>query len=88
VASFVEEYKRTITAFEDTILVVTQSPIGAAPGTQRTHVIAWLRVEHPDQRRWHVCHETIYQAVYNPARGGLSRELTKKLRRWYGLSGQ
>jgi IS30 family transposase len=27
-----------------------------------------------------VCHETIYQALYNPAKGGLSRQLTKKLR--------
>jgi IS30 family transposase len=43
-------------------------------------ISAWLRVEHPDQTRWHVCHETIYQAVYNPARGGLSRQFTKKLR--------
>ena len=32
VASFVEDYKRTITAYEDTILVITQTPIrwGAA----------------------------------------------------------
>jgi IS30 family transposase len=27
-----------------------------------------------------VCHETIYQALYNGANGGLSRQLTKKLR--------
>ena len=41
---------------------------------------AWLRLEHPDRPGWHLCHETIYQAVYNPARGGLSRQFTKKLR--------
>jgi transposase, IS30 family len=28
---------------------------------------AWLRTEYPDQPRWHVCHETIYQA-YTTAR--------------------
>jgi IS30 family transposase len=43
-------------------------------------ISAWLRLEHPDQLSWHVCHETIYQAVYIPARGGLSRQFTKKLR--------
>lgn len=29
---------------------------------------------------WHVCHETIYQALYRGSRGGLSRTLTKRLR--------
>jgi transposase-like protein len=29
---------------------------------------------------WHLCPETIYQALYLPARGGLTRELTRKLR--------
>ena len=43
-------------------------------------ISGWLRQEHPDESGWHVCHETIYQAVYNPARGGLSRYFTKKLR--------
>lgn len=43
-------------------------------------ISAWLRREHPERTGWHLCHETIYQAVYNPARGGLSRQLTKKLR--------
>jgi IS30 family transposase len=43
-------------------------------------ISAWLREEFPDRRRWHVCHETIYQALYNGGRGGLSRQLTKKLR--------
>lgn len=43
-------------------------------------IAAWLRVEFPDRARWHVCHETIYQALYNGAKGGLSRQLTKKLR--------
>src|SRR5204863_4522750 len=43
-------------------------------------ISAWLRLEHPDRPTWHLCHETIYQAVYNPARGGLSRAITRKLR--------
>jgi IS30 family transposase len=43
-------------------------------------IAAWLRTEFPDRPRWHVCHETIYQALYNGATGGLSRQLTKKLR--------
>jgi IS30 family transposase len=43
-------------------------------------ISAWLRLTYPEQPRWHLCHETIYQAVYNPARGGLSRHFTKKLR--------
>lgn len=43
-------------------------------------IAAWLRTEHPDRPRWHVCHETIYQALYNRGRSGLNRQLTKKLR--------
>ncbi|MBO0693973.1 MAG: IS30 family transposase [Acidimicrobiaceae bacterium] len=43
-------------------------------------IAAWLRSEYPNRRRWHVCHETIYQALYSGARGGLSRRLTAKLR--------
>jgi IS30 family transposase len=43
-------------------------------------IAAWLRTEFPSRRTWHVCHETIYQALYRGGRGGLSRELTKRLR--------
>jgi len=43
-------------------------------------IAAWLRTEFPDRPRWHVCHETIYQALYNGANGALSRQLTMKLR--------
>lgn len=43
-------------------------------------IAAWLREEYPDRLTWHVCHETIYQALYNGGGGALSRELTKKLR--------
>jgi transposase, IS30 family len=43
-------------------------------------IAAHLRLEFPDQPSWHLCHETIYQALYRGSRGGLSRQLTKRLR--------
>ena len=43
-------------------------------------IAAWLRTEYPDRREWHLCHETIYQALYLGRKGGLSRALTAKLR--------
>jgi transposase, IS30 family len=39
-----------------------------------------LRSAFPDRPAWHVCHETIYQALYRGARGGLNRRLTGRLR--------
>ncbi len=39
-----------------------------------------LRVEFPDQPERHLVPETIYQAIYRPELGGLSRELPKALR--------
>ena len=43
-------------------------------------IAAWIRVTFPDQPAWHLCHETIYQALYRGGRGGLSRLLTRRLR--------
>lgn len=43
-------------------------------------IAAWLRSEFPDRHGWHVCHETIYQALYHGGKGGLSRALTRRLR--------
>ena len=40
----------------------------------------WLRDTYPQRRSWHVCHETIYQALYWPGNSGLTRTLTKHLR--------
>lgn len=40
----------------------------------------WLRETHPLKKSWHVCHETIYQAVYWPRNSGLTRKLTTHLR--------
>jgi transposase, IS30 family len=39
-------------------------------------ISAWLRAEHPDRPAWHVCHETIYRAIYDRRSGGLSRWLS------------
>ena len=43
-------------------------------------IAAWLRLEFPDKPTWHVCHETIYQALYSARKGGLSMDLTKRRR--------
>ena len=43
-------------------------------------VAAHLRLTYPTRSTWHVCHETIYQALYHRGRGGLSRQLTRRLR--------
>lgn len=43
-------------------------------------IAVWLRIEFPDRRRWHVCHETIYRVLDDGATGGLSRQLTRELR--------
>jgi len=40
-----------------------------------------LRREFPDEPARHVVHETIYQAVYHPELGGLSRELPARVLR-------
>ena len=39
-----------------------------------------LRREHPDDPRWWVSHETIYESLYLQGRGGLRRELLEALR--------
>jgi IS30 family transposase len=43
-------------------------------------IAAHLRAEYPNRPDWHLCHETIYQALYRGSRGGLNRRLTKRLR--------
>lgn len=43
-------------------------------------IAGWLRATFPLLVAWHLCHETIYQALYHGGRGGLSRTLTHRLR--------
>ena len=43
-------------------------------------IAGYLRATFPDQPTWHLCHETIYQALYHGGAGGLSRRLTRRLR--------
>lgn len=43
-------------------------------------IAAYLRQAYPDRPDWHLCHETIYQALYHGGKGGLSRQLTRRLR--------
>jgi IS30 family transposase len=43
-------------------------------------IAAHLRETYPDRPEWHLCHETIYHALYHGSKGGLSGTLTKKLR--------
>ena len=43
-------------------------------------IAAHLRRAFPDRPSWHLCHETIYQALYNGGKAGLSRQLTRRLR--------
>nr|WP_264072781.1 IS30 family transposase [Mycobacterium palustre] len=39
-----------------------------------------MRTDYPDRPEWHICHKTIYQALYLGRKGELSRALTAKLR--------
>lgn len=34
-------------------------------------IAGWLRVTYPKRTEWHLCHETIYQALYHAHRTGL-----------------
>jgi IS30 family transposase len=43
-------------------------------------IAAWLRATFPHRPDWHVCHETIYHAIYYSGTSGLNRALTKRLR--------
>lgn len=43
-------------------------------------IAGWLRLQYPQEKRWHVCHETIYQGLYIQARGGLKRQIQQALR--------
>jgi transposase, IS30 family len=42
-------------------------------------IARWLRLEYPDRPECHVSHETIYQAIYYQARGGMRQELARQV---------
>jgi transposase, IS30 family len=43
-------------------------------------IAGWLRTQNPERPAWWICHEAIYQALYRGGKGGLSSQLTRKLR--------
>jgi hypothetical protein len=43
-------------------------------------IAAHLRGTYPERPAWHVCHETIYQGLYNAVKSGLSRTWMLRLR--------
>lgn len=45
-------------------------------------IAAWLRTKYPQRAEWHICRETIYQALYLGRNGGLSRALTGQAAHW------
>nr|WP_218018497.1 IS30 family transposase [Nocardia amikacinitolerans] len=49
-------------------------------GWSPQQISVWLRRSYPERKSWHVSHETIYQALCNAEKSGLSRPLTKRLR--------
>ncbi len=42
-------------------------------------IASWLRTAFPEQRQMWVSHETIYQAIYFQARGGMRQELARQV---------
>jgi IS30 family transposase len=42
-------------------------------------IARWLRQQHPDRPEHWVSHETIYQAIFYQARGGMRRELARQV---------
>jgi transposase, IS30 family len=57
---------------------VAQAKLGVEWSPQQ--IAAHLRVAYPDRPNWHVCHESIYQALDHSGKGGLSQQHTRRLR--------
>ena len=53
---------------------------GLLRGWSPQQIAGRLRLEHPGDARWHISHETIYQALFVQGRGGLRAELITALR--------
>lgn len=43
-------------------------------------IAGWLKLQYPNDKSWHVSHETIYKSLYIQTRGVLKKELLKCLR--------
>jgi transposase, IS30 family len=53
-----------------------------------TQIACWLRDEFPDRPEMRVSHETIYQAIYFQARGGMRAELARQVALRSGRTGR
>jgi IS30 family transposase len=51
------------------VCVATQVQAKLEPEWSPEQIAAHLRRAFPDRPRWHVCHETIYQALYRGTSG-------------------
>ena len=71
-------HRRTRLAIDEHLRAVVQDKLELEWSPEQ--ISAWLRLAHPDRPSWHLCHETIYHALYHGGKGGLSRQLTKRLR--------
>ncbi|MFF0991263.1 IS30 family transposase [Kocuria nitroreducens] len=67
-----------VLAHDEQLRQVVQSKLELDWSPQQ--IAVWLRSGYPDRPEWHVCHETIYQALYHGTRRGLHRRLTARLR--------
>lgn len=70
--------KQAVIAADRQLQMVIQEKLSLRWSPQQ--ISGWLRLHHPEKQRWHVCHETIYQALYIQARGGLKRQVQESLR--------
>src|SRR5699024_10488043 len=69
--------KQAVIAADRQLQAVIQERLSSRWSPQQ--ISGWLRLHHPEKKRWHVCHETIYQALYLQARGGLKRQVQESL---------
>ena len=69
--------KQAVIAADRQLQAVIQEKLSSRWSPQQ--ISGWLRLHHPEKKRWHVCHETIYQALYLQARGGLKRQVQESL---------
>lgn len=74
--------KKSVIASDPELKAVIQAKISDFWSPEQ--ITGWSRLHHPEKKRWHVCNETIYQALYLQARGGLKRQVQQALRQGRG----